>query len=293
MKQFVLPTLFILGCAVLSASPTRQQALDAMIATEHAFAALADKANTREAFLTYLADDAIMFNKGPRKGKELYASYPVDESLLAWAPTFADVAASGDFGYDTGTYTYRQKRTDEKPSRQGLFVTVWKKQPSGDWRAVFDTGYGHPQPENGSVPAVQYSTISLKQSSADRLDDPRAALLSTEHAFIARLQKNGATAYTGVLSEEVRRLHRGSPPAISPAAILTQLEKFSSSESLSYEPIDAVTASSGDLGYVYGWVTVNGTSADKSAPQRSNYLRIWKRENGRDWRLVLELTGPG
>jgi len=264
-----------------------------MIATEHSFAALAAKTNTRDAFLTYLADDAIMFSKGPRNGKELYASYLIDESLLAWDPTFADMAASADFGYDIGTYTYRQKRTDEKPSRHGLFVTVWKKQPSGEWRAIFDTGYGHQPPESATVFAVQVSTIPLKQSSAVRLDEARAALLNTENTFIERLQKNGTTAYDSILSQEARRLHRGSPPAISPAAIRVQLEKFAASETLIYEPIEAVIASSGDLGYVYGWVSITGPSIAKPAPQRANYLRIWKRENDTDWRLVLELTGPG
>lgn len=293
MKPLALSALLVLGCAVLSASPTRQEALDGMVAAENAFAALAAKTNTREAFLTYLADDAIMFSNGPRNGKELYANHPADESLLAWAPVFADIAASGDFGYDTGTYTYRQKRTDEKPARYGLFVTVWKKHPSGDWHAIFDTGYGHPQPESATAPAVQYSTISLKQTPADRLDDSRAALLITENAFIANLHKNGAAAYDSILSQEARRLHRGSAPAISPAAIRAQLENFTATEILRYDPIEAVTASSGDLGYVYGWVTNEKLSAGKSTPQRSNYLRIWKRENGKDWRLVLELTGPG
>ncbi|MFT3870832.1 MAG: DUF4440 domain-containing protein [Nibricoccus sp.] len=293
MKQFVLPALFVFGTAVLSASPTRQLALDEMIAAERAFAALAAKTNTRDAFLTYLADDAIMFANGPRKGKELYAGRPIDESLLAWGPAFADVASSGDFGYDTGPYTHRQKRTDEKPSRQGQFVTVWKKQASGEWRVIFDTGYGHPLSENEAAPEVQYSTIISKQNSPVQPNDSRIALLNAENAFIDRLRKDGASAYDSVLSAEARRLHHGSPPAISPIAIRAQLEKFSSSEILSYEPIAATTASSGDLGYAYGWVTTEKSIAEKTASQRSNYLRIWKRENGKDWRLVLELTGPG
>jgi ketosteroid isomerase-like protein len=293
MKPLVLSTLFVLGSTLSSASPTRQQSLDAMIATERSFAALAAETNTRDAFLTYLADDAIMFSNGPRNGKELYASHTVDESLLAWAPAFADVSASGDFGYDTGPYTYCPKRTDQKPSRHGQFVTVWKKQPSGEWRVAFDTGCSHPAPDSAVFPSAQYSAIPLERSSSTPLENTRAALLNVENTFNVRLHKDGTTAYDSVLSQEARRLHRGSPPAISQKVIQAQLEKFSASESLQYEPLEVMTASSGDLGYVYGWVITTSTSAEKSTPQRSNYLRIWKRENGTDWRLVLELTGPG
>jgi ketosteroid isomerase-like protein len=292
MKRSITLTL-ALGCLTLLHANPREKALRELVSAELAFAELAAKTNTPEAFLTYLTDDAIMFSNGPCNGKSLYAGRPADSSLLAWAPDFADVAASGDFGFDTGPYTYRPKRTDEKPAGHGHFVTVWKKQPSGEWRVIFDTGYKHPAPDSAVFPAVQYSAIAFEENAAKKLADPRRALLEAENAFNTRLHKDGPTAYRSILSPEARRLRRGLPPAISPKSILEQLETFAATETLQYEPIEAATASSGDLGFVYGWVTTTGTSADKPAPQRSNYVRFWKRENGQDWRLVLELTGPG
>ena len=57
-----------------------------------------------------------------------------------------------------------------------------------------------------------------------------------------------------------------------------------------FELIDGETASSGDLGYVYGWVTTTTTAVGKTETKRSNYLRIWKRENGRSWRVVVDVV---
>lgn len=293
MKRLIGSAFLAFGCISSFANETRENALLGLIQAEQAFAALAVKANTREAFLTYLADDAIMFSNGPSNGKKLYAANQADESLLTWEPVFADVAASGDFGYDTGPYSHRQKRTDEKPQRQGQFVTIWKKLPTGEWRVAFDTGYSHPAPASAIKPALQTGTSDLSQGQPPGTpDEARASLLAAERALIAGLKQDGVSAYKNALSTSARRLYRGQFPAVNRAAFLTQADQSAKIESLSYELIEGAVASSGDLGYVYGWLDWQKSSPENT-PKRVNYLRIWKRENGRDWNLVLELTGPG
>lgn len=53
---------------------------------------------------------------------------------LMWAPSKADVSASGDIGYTAGTYEMTMGGGTEK----GKYVTVWKKQSGGDWKATDD-----------------------------------------------------------------------------------------------------------------------------------------------------------
>src|SRR5438552_6998091 len=53
---------------------------------------------------------------------------------LQWAPTKADVAASGDVGYTTGTYQMTMNGATEK----GKYVSVWKKQSDGQWKVAED-----------------------------------------------------------------------------------------------------------------------------------------------------------
>jgi ketosteroid isomerase-like protein len=48
-----------------------------------------------------------------------------------------DVAASGDLGYAYGTYAVMPKGS-EKPSEQGNYARVWRRQGKGPWRVVFN-----------------------------------------------------------------------------------------------------------------------------------------------------------
>jgi ketosteroid isomerase-like protein len=53
---------------------------------------------------------------------------------LEFAPTRADVSASGDVGYTTGTYQMSMAGRPEK----GKYVSVWKKQADGGWKVMED-----------------------------------------------------------------------------------------------------------------------------------------------------------
>ncbi len=54
---------------------------------------------------------------------------------LTWEPEFAE--ASGDLGYTYGTYTRATSDTDgNKAVETGLYVTVWRRNADGAWKAV-------------------------------------------------------------------------------------------------------------------------------------------------------------
>ena len=62
-----------------------------------------------------------------------------DSKYLKWKPDFVDVAASGDLGYTYGHYTYSYiDSTGKAAEDKGIFHTVWKRQPDGNWRFVWD-----------------------------------------------------------------------------------------------------------------------------------------------------------
>jgi len=69
-------------------------------------------------------------------------------SSLRWQPTRAEVVVPGLLGTTAGRFERRWTDADGKPQhRMGTYVTVWKKQPGGAWKVVFDTGVPDP-PEN-------------------------------------------------------------------------------------------------------------------------------------------------
>lgn len=57
--------------------------------------------------------------------------------FIKWETLKTDVAASGDLGYAYGTYSVMPKGS-ERPSEQGNYARVWRRQGKGSWRVVFN-----------------------------------------------------------------------------------------------------------------------------------------------------------
>ncbi|HVF66627.1 MAG TPA: DUF4440 domain-containing protein [Pyrinomonadaceae bacterium] len=57
--------------------------------------------------------------------------------FVKWEALKTDVAASGDLGYAYGTYRVTPKGS-ERPSEQGNYARVWRRQGKGAWRVVFN-----------------------------------------------------------------------------------------------------------------------------------------------------------
>lgn len=114
--------------------------------TEKAFAQMAKEKTIAEAFIHFAADDAVLMRNNSliNRKKEIIQHFTQDQSSadkinLEWTPDFVDVAASGDLGYTYGKYIYTKTDTIGKTSRmEGIFHTVWKRQPDGQWRFVWD-----------------------------------------------------------------------------------------------------------------------------------------------------------
>ena len=106
----------------------------------------ASQARDVQKSVSFYSDDAAMFpDKAPIvKGKdnilkEWTGMLAAPGPGLTFQTTSVEVARSGDLAYETGTYDFatadkKGKVTDEK----GKYVVVWKKQPSGEWKAVAD-----------------------------------------------------------------------------------------------------------------------------------------------------------
>ena len=150
-KQLVFLTaiIFVSGC-------TQQidiaKEKEAMVQADRDFSKLSIEKGTYEAFDTYMTDSTTIYRnrQHPFTGREaIRAILPEDDpGTLKWEPFFADISASGDFGYTLGDYdyTYADSAGNEQVSK-GYYVTIWKKQPDGSWKYVFDTGIQAPKEE--------------------------------------------------------------------------------------------------------------------------------------------------
>src|SRR5215216_524949 len=214
----------ILLILIVAAVAQGQTALQEMVKTEQAFSKMAEEKNVRDAFMAFIADDGLLFRPGAVNGKKWMLENPLPPSdkrpLLAWQPSYAGMATSGDMGFTTGPWEFKNDIKDEKPSAYGHFVTVWKKQADGSWKFVVDLGISHPQsggPQTLWQPTDTNKNISFKPVG---IDSTRKALLDRDRQYSDDQLKQGlAKTFLAYAPPEVRLYRAGNLPYIgSPTA---------------------------------------------------------------------------
>lgn len=110
---------------------------------EKDFAELAKEKGLKIAFTAFAAEDAALNRgkiiKGKKEIEKFYADEKYDNVSLQWKPDFIDVSSSGDLGYTYGQYEFvGVDENGDTLKSTGIFHTVWKKQPNGEWRFVYD-----------------------------------------------------------------------------------------------------------------------------------------------------------
>ena len=134
-----------MACSAMASDVNNKEKwIEEVGATEAAFAAMAAEAGLKEAFLAY-ADEKAVLNRGNKlyQGEEEIAAYfdaqTVEDVSLTWEPEFVEVSDDGTLAYTYGPYAFSGKSADgEKFESTGIFHTVWKRQPDGSWKYVYD-----------------------------------------------------------------------------------------------------------------------------------------------------------
>ena len=105
--------------------------------------------------VSHYADDAILMAPGmaPFAGKQdirsAMAQMIADPAMtLKWSPSRIDIAASGDIGYSQGSYlmTLTDPRTKKVVHSHGSYVTTFRHETDGTWKAVTDISTPEEQP---------------------------------------------------------------------------------------------------------------------------------------------------
>lgn len=150
------------GNAVARADTTAT--VDAIKAEEKKWSdAFQAKSRSVDTLTAPYADDAFFIapGVGPTKGiadiRKAYEAGLRDPNFnISFAADKVDVAAAGDYAIAQGrfTETYTDPATKQKKSDAGSFLTVYKKQQDGGWKAVQDWAVADPAPAV-AAPAAQ------------------------------------------------------------------------------------------------------------------------------------------
>jgi ketosteroid isomerase-like protein len=144
---FLLCILFLLlNLKFNSAQTDIEKEKEAMKQTDIEFSDYSKEFGMGAAFLKYIAEDGVLLrpNSYPIEGIEKVRQLFKDSDLsftLTWSPLFASISQSGDLGYTYGTYDLTGKNEKgEKITRNGTYVSIWRKDKEGKWKFVLDTG---------------------------------------------------------------------------------------------------------------------------------------------------------
>lgn len=97
-------------------------------------------------FASWFAEDGVALGNGaqPLIGNVAIArsaKWSPKDYQLTWTPTDALMGPSGDMGYTWGHFEGRSKDANGNPVlTSGRYMTVWRKQPNGEWKVVLDAG---------------------------------------------------------------------------------------------------------------------------------------------------------
>jgi ketosteroid isomerase-like protein len=270
------------------------RSLAPVVGAEHAFAQYSIDHGMKDAFLRFAAPDGILIRRKPVNAIEVWTqTNPAPTGLLTWWPIYADVSSAGDMGWTTGPWEFRDKPTDEKPSGNGHFFTVWRRQPDGSWKFVLDLGISHAAPATTET-LLQYPSSLRKNNGANNAhvhtEAVQKSLLDAEQALSNESSSKGAgTALLARADETLRMYRNNSFPVVGLEAVRKSLKV--TTEFIAWRPLKTDVAASGDLGYAYGTYEVRAKSSDEKPTEQGNYARVWKRQGGA-WRVVFQVANP-
>lgn len=292
-RKSLLTTAVLASLTVTAAAHAAQEApkpvdlaaeYQSLIDTERAFAKKSMASNPKEAFLAYIADDAVLFAPYPGPGKELWQKLPIPQYSLDWWPTVADISRSADLGWTTGPFLL-SFQNGKKLS--GFYATVWRKQADGTWRFATDMGTTMPdEPKREGEPGPLDPAKLGKFTPPADPKEADAALMAADTG-LGEATKNGLEeAYKPLLADNARLMRPDHAPFVGKDAAMLRLAEEKAS-TFSSRPSGGGSSKAGDVGYTYGTYDRRGERLEGGS-----YIRIWRREPGDTWKLALEVLSP-
>jgi ketosteroid isomerase-like protein len=257
---------------------TPAEAVRAMVEAERRFYQAGQEKGTRAAFLEFLADDAIVFRPGPVNGKEVWNKRAETGLDLVWEPTFAAIARSADFGYDTGPSKWRANKAEKNFTGYGHFVSIWKKQKDGLWKVALDCGIENTK-SDAKPPLRLAAPKNTARGTAQSLEE-------TQTGFIAMAKFDFTKAFRQFGSNEARLYRNGSFPTVGKKAGTELLGPEQAGVTM--EVIKTDMSDSADLAYSYGSCSEMRTAPGKAG----HFLQVWQTDSAGAWKLVLDWQQP-
>src|SRR5215510_11748832 len=121
MAKLILNPLFFFLFVLVNCHA--QKGIEGLVTAEKSFASYSVANGAKDAFLKFADSAGIVFDNGkPVNAIEIWTKREKRPGKLDWSPEYAEVAASGDFGYTTGPWNFS---TNDTIRGWGYYISVW------------------------------------------------------------------------------------------------------------------------------------------------------------------------
>ena len=271
----VILSIFIAASGVSTQSPEQK-----IFETEKAFERMVAEKGMKAGFIEFMAPGGVMFMPGAVNARDHWAAHPGTPAALTWNPILIEVSSNGLLGYSIGNSVYRPKGKDDPGEHHGHYISVWSRQPNGEYRAALDTGINHEKP--ASIP-TEWKTPGAKPE----LNEEKLSAADSSVAFWNTVERAGsAKAYKTFLANDAVLLREGHQPFFGKKAALSYLDDLASQVRF---PKRKAFIESADLAYVYN--TYSLFDKDGKETERGNFVQVWRLRGGK-WLIAAEAWVP-
>ena len=247
--------------------------------TERAFEKAVADNGINAGFIEYLTSDGVLFNPDIQNGREAWSKRAKSPASLTWNPIWIEVSSNGALAYSIGNGVYKPKGKGDTTEYYSHYLSIWRREPTGQYRAVLDVGINHDKP-----PVVVTEWKSPAASGNEKLQNSAG-----DHSvpFYAAVESAGAAkAYRTYLADDAFVLRDGRLPLIGKKAAAAYFDdekpalKFAKRKTFS---------EAGDLAWVSSGYSIN----DKAGVEieRGNFIQVWKLRNGK-WQIAADVLAP-
>ena len=269
-------SLFIATNVVVSQSPQQR-----IFETEKAFAKMVAERGMKAGFMEFMAPGGVMFLPEAVNARDHWAAHPGTPASLTWNPVLIEVSSNGLLAYSIGNSIYRPKGKDDATEYHGHYISVWSRQPNGEYRAALDTGINHEKPVSIST---EWKSPSVAKP---ELNEKKLSAADSSTGFWQTLERAGSVkAYKAFLAEDAVLLRDGQRPFFSKKDAIRYLEEQRSRIVFPKRKSFIETA---DLAYVYN--TYSLIDKDGKEAERGNFVQVWKLRGGK-WLIGAEAFVP-
>lgn len=277
MKQILIALLTLLFSVNLFA---QQENLQKIYETEKSFEKTVAEKGINQGFLDFLTVDSVVFEPERANGVEIWKSRPKLPATLVWNPIWIDVSSNGAIGYSIGNSVYRANGKDDSQPVYGHYLSVWSRQPNGNYKATIDIGINHEKPQKEETNWKTFTKTTEKT-------ETKISSADYSVQFFEMAEKRGLIkAYQEFLADDAYVLRENNQPFIGKKEALNFLGK---NKNLIKFTKRTVFSGTSDLAYMTNSYTFKNKKGEDI--EKGNFVQVWKLRNGK-WQIVADVFLP-